>query len=197
MLSFLVGGLILLVPSQSSLERPPRRLNPAAWVTPGDYPPIAIQRGDAGTVGLRTRVRADGRVDRCDVELSSGSLLLDVTTCTLVQERARYDPVRDAAGHPIVADDSVRFTWRIPETSAPAPSEGLAIDTPFQFAVEFNIEPSGMVEQCRISKNIGAVPESIVLEICQMFDRGIPAIKDETGTPRPSNLRFAVDYALR
>jgi TonB family protein len=86
--------------------------NPASWVTTDDYPPAALLAGDEGSVGVSFDVNAQGRVVNCSVTSSSGSSLLDMTTCRLVERRGRYSPALDAAGNPIAGGrKSLRYRW--------------------------------------------------------------------------------------
>lgn len=91
------------------------RGNPSSWVTNEDYPPAAIRSGDQGSVGVSFTINGEGRVENCQVTASSGSALLDRTTCQLVTRRGRYSPALDAAGNPINQRQSLRFRWVLPE----------------------------------------------------------------------------------
>ena len=79
-----------------------------------DYPVAARERQESGTVQVRLGVGADGRVTGCDVIASSGSALLDRTTCRVLRARARFTPARDGNGQP--TGDSYttpKIVWRI------------------------------------------------------------------------------------
>jgi len=78
-----------------------------------DYPRAAGEEGLGGTVGVRFVVQPDGRVSRCDITRSSGSPILDDTTCRLIVERFRYDPSRDPDGRPVPATIVQHHTWVI------------------------------------------------------------------------------------
>lgn len=78
-----------------------------------DYPRAAGEEGVGGTVGVRFRVEADGRVSGCDVTRSSGSPALDDTTCRLIVQRFRYDPSRDPEGRPVPATIIQNHSWVI------------------------------------------------------------------------------------
>ncbi|NNM75542.1 TonB family protein [Sphingomonas sp. ID1715] len=78
-----------------------------------DYPRAAGEEGVGGTVGVRFVVEPDGRVSRCDVTRSSGSPVLDDTTCRLIVERFRYEPSRDPEGRPVPATIVQNHTWVI------------------------------------------------------------------------------------
>jgi protein TonB len=56
-------------------------------------------------------VRADGGVEHCRVVASSGSTLLDETTCRLIEARFRYVPARDATGAAITDIAGWRQDW--------------------------------------------------------------------------------------
>lgn len=68
-----------------------------------DYPRGLGEAGVTGAVAVRYLVGTDGRVADCAVERSSGSALLDDTTCGLIVRRFRFDPSRDEAGRPVPA----------------------------------------------------------------------------------------------
>ncbi len=91
------------------------RGSPSSWVTNDDYPPAAIRSGDQGSVGVSFTINTQGRVENCQVTSSSGSSLLDRTTCQLVTRRGRYTAAKDAAGSPITSRASLRFRWVLPE----------------------------------------------------------------------------------
>lgn len=89
-----------------------------------DYPAAAGESGAHGTVGVKFLVWTDGRVRDCRITRSSGSTLLDDTTCRLIVQRYRYDPSRDGAGRPVPAWILENHSWEIHEEppEPPAPS---------------------------------------------------------------------------
>jgi len=89
----------------SGIAAGPQRI--AGALSDRDYPRDAGRA--SGTVAIAFRVRADGRVDQCRVLASSGAARLDALTCTLVEQRFRYRPARDAAGLP--TDSGLRTTF--------------------------------------------------------------------------------------
>jgi protein TonB len=76
-----------------------------------DYPKAARQAGVVGAVTVHFDVRADGGVENCRVVTSSGSALLDETTCRLIEARFRYVPARDATGTAITDIAGWRQDW--------------------------------------------------------------------------------------
>lgn len=89
--------------------RGPERV--AGGLRDSDYPAAAAREYASGTVFIRLRIRADGRVQGCEVTRSSGSAVLDETTCRLAARRFRYRPALNAAGRPVPSIDTTNFTW--------------------------------------------------------------------------------------
>lgn len=79
-----------------------------------DYPAEAVRNREEGSVGFRIEVGADGRPSGCSIAASSGSALLDATTCRLLMERARFRPARDSRGKPTSDSFNGRIIWRMP-----------------------------------------------------------------------------------
>lgn len=73
----------------------------------------------SGTVGVRYRVNADGKVSDCLVTHSSGYLALDSLTCGLIERRFRFSPARDETGRPVSSIIVEEHSWIIP-AAAPA-----------------------------------------------------------------------------
>ena len=96
-------------------ERAQAISSPASWITNDDYPEAALHKGEQGSVGIEFTVARNGRISDCEVVHSSGSRLLDRTTCNLVTERALYSPALDAQGRAIEQTSRLRFRWQIAE----------------------------------------------------------------------------------
>ena len=64
-------------------------------------------------------VAVDGRVPRCRVTRSSGSPLLDDTTCRLIVERYRFKPAHDAQGRPFESQIVENEEWVIERDELP------------------------------------------------------------------------------
>ncbi|HEX8309597.1 MAG TPA: energy transducer TonB [Allosphingosinicella sp.] len=99
-------------------ERPPA-LVPARSKFPNlfaelDYPPAAIRAGEEGTVEFGLRIGPNGRVERCDVLVSSGSAILDSETCRMIRMRARFVPALDSEGRTTWDSLRGRTVWRLP-----------------------------------------------------------------------------------
>ena len=78
------------------------------------YPPAALAAGEQGTVRFVLAVDVAGRVTDCTISSSSGSETLDMETCRLMRELARFEPARDAAKKPVADSVFSRVTWRLP-----------------------------------------------------------------------------------
>jgi len=84
----------------------------AGALSNADYARAGLPRGAQGTVVIGFRVRADGGVDGCHTVRSSGYAAIDTATCRLVEQRFRFRPARDSAGHPVDYAENTDFTWR-------------------------------------------------------------------------------------
>lgn len=99
-----------------------RGLSPPRWLRgrlrDSDYPRGLGEAGVRGRVGVRYVVETDGRVTNCSVTRSSGSALLDDTTCALIEQRFRYDPARDRFGRPIRSNLIESYEWLVEDEPA-------------------------------------------------------------------------------
>lgn len=96
--------------SGSQLARP-ASLRSGSFNNERDYPESAKRREEEGTVRVTYQIGVDGRVAGCSVVGSSGSPVLDSTTCRIIQKRFRFDPARDSAGNPIPQTKSQSVRW--------------------------------------------------------------------------------------
>lgn len=78
---------------------PPRKIG--GRMRDSDYPKGLGVEGIQGRVSVRYLVDEMGRVADCEVTASSGSKILDDTTCRLISERFRFRPSRDGRGRPV------------------------------------------------------------------------------------------------
>lgn len=112
------------------------------WVSTADYPTAALRANDQGTSAFSLIVDKTGRVKECRITSSSGSALLDETTCRLVTQRARFIPAVDAQDNPIEGAYANRVRWVLPSVTAPEP--GTALTT-------FIVEADGSISDCSIN----------------------------------------------
>lgn len=84
-------------------------------ITNDDYPDRAARAEEEGTTAVEFEVNEQGRVENCRVTSSSGSTVLDETTCTLITRRFRYEPAKDSDGNPIRVKKADRVKWVLPQ----------------------------------------------------------------------------------
>jgi periplasmic protein TonB len=90
------------------------RNDPAAWVTPNDYPANDLRKGNQGTTRFRVIVGSNGRVQSCEITGTSGFASLDKVTCDRVTRRARFEAATDGTGTKVVGSYANAVVWRIP-----------------------------------------------------------------------------------
>jgi TonB family protein len=73
-----------------------------------------MRAGEQGVVEVALDVAPEGRVTACTVTASSGSAILDASTCRILRSRARFNPALDAAGKPVPDRIASRIAWRMP-----------------------------------------------------------------------------------
>jgi TonB family protein len=116
----LACSLLASVPAAAHGAAPAKGAQPARANLPSlfsdeDYPPEAVRNHEQGPVGFHLEIGKDGVPTDCSVTASSGSAILDSTTCRLIMERARFEPARDSRGRPTSDSYSGRIVWRLPE----------------------------------------------------------------------------------
>ncbi len=77
-----------------------------------DYPPEAYKKKISGIVGFKLVVNTFGRVVECMIVESSGSPLLDETTCSVLRRRARFIPAYDGTGTKVPGQYSNKVNWK-------------------------------------------------------------------------------------
>ncbi len=115
--------------------------NPGAWVTPADYPVMALRERREGVVRFKVAVNMDGRVTTCQITGSSGHSDLDEQTCKLIARRAFFRPATDPDGTAAAGFWSSAVRWEIPERSQAGPTQA-------SLTTSFVIELDGSVSDC-------------------------------------------------
>lgn len=131
------------------------RANLAAYITQDEYPVEAIRLGQEGTTAFRLDVGPNGRVTGCTVTASSGSAVLDATTCRLMRSRPRFTPATDERGQPTTNSVNARIRWTLP----PRPVPDLLL-------ARFVIGPDGAPRLCRMEVQHGTVRETREAPAC-------------------------------
>jgi TonB family protein len=101
---------------RSQLPRPAKPVeSPAEWFSQDDYPALALRQHIEGDVKVRFVIDKDGHVRQCNLITSSGSPLLDATTCGILITNARYWPARNSTGNAIMQIETQNVKWQIPK----------------------------------------------------------------------------------
>ena len=140
--------IIKLQPGKGSTPVPTG--NPGLWVTTNDYPASALKEDRDGLVGFSLTIGQDGKVMSCDITSSSGSPDLDSTACTLITQRARFSPAKDARGKPQIGQYTNRVRWQIPSKGQNV-SENLPIPKRGQASFSFTVDENGRPSNCTMS----------------------------------------------
>ena len=115
--------------------------NLTALIREEDYPASAIANEEQGSVAVRIAVDERGRAAGCAVEISSGSAALDLKTCEIVKERARFTPARNSAGQPVPGEFRQRVAWRLEDPLMPAED--------WSYEVVVTYHPDGKTVTCK------------------------------------------------
>ncbi|MGN6269281.1 MAG: energy transducer TonB [Sphingomonas sp.] len=99
--------------------------NPASWFPADAYPPEAKAAGIQGRTEFKLELDPQGRITECDIAKSSGSPLLDSTTCALLVTNARFKPARDASGRAVPGTWQSAMVWQL-AAAAPDTLEGFS-----------------------------------------------------------------------
>lgn len=112
----LAAACLAAAPAQAAKPKGPTRAHTRmpGLISNMDYPAAAIRAGEEGVVEYEIQIGADGRVEGCTILVSSGSAILDMTTCRMIRTRARFTPARDVDGRPTTDRQSGKMVWRLP-----------------------------------------------------------------------------------
>ena len=176
----------LLASAEVSAITPVVPLNAERWIQESDYPDEARRHGQQGKVYYLALVDRNGKVDRCEIENSSSSETLDNATCSLIKERAVFEPARNSEGKPVYFRFHSSITWSLPY-QPPVPINSWAYNG------QLLISNSGEALKCEEERR-GPVPEAAG-DFCRFFGKasGAVGLALRGGPGRKSKL---VDYEL-
>jgi len=183
--------LALLLSAAAALGNSPQMIDSKLWVSDADYPSAAINLGRGGAVVFNLTVGPSGKPTGCTVTRSSGYKPLDIRTCAVSMNRARFRPARDEAGDPITSVLSRRVTW--------SPDAPLTMDIPVDLVVNVQRLPGevrdpaivvrqvltydGKVESCQVDRP-GRLPALEKLACAQAADLAkLGPAKGDSGLP--------------
>ncbi len=194
-------------------EAPRPLVNPGEWITYADYPPQARREELSGTTRVRLDVDEKGVPTRCTIKLTSGSELLDTTTCAKLIERARFHPFLNSSGvaAPSVYETSVRWSGSEdapdPLATTPQPIDTrLWVSLPnlrFDPAVQgdrtamfdLQVDETGQVTECTITRGSG--DEQFDSSLCDQLEVNAAFEVSSSGPGRYSGGETILEQALR
>ena len=88
---------------------------PGLWVTANDYPAGSLRMGHEGVTRFQLNIGTDGKVQSCEVTVSSGHAALDDAACTNLRKRGKFVAATgpDGAAVPGIYSSAVR--WKLPK----------------------------------------------------------------------------------
>jgi TonB family protein len=89
------------------------KANLVEYFSNGDYPAVAIEKGQTGKVQFALLVQEDGRVADCTIVATSGAAALDSQVCAMLKVRAKFEPARGIDGKPAKDATVGSVIWRI------------------------------------------------------------------------------------
>ena len=100
---------------EPAMPHGPFLMNVAGWITSDDYPAAARDQELQGTVRIKLLIDTAGRVTDCIVVRSSGTPILDKTTCRLALTRAHFYPARVSIHQALPSTWTRNIVWRLPD----------------------------------------------------------------------------------
>jgi TonB family protein len=98
-------------PKLSALAIPVSK--PSDWIKRRDYPPAQRAARNEGVGTYYLAIGKDGSTIGCVITKSSGFRDLDLHTCALLKQRAKFTPAKDAKGVPTWGSYADNFEWKL------------------------------------------------------------------------------------
>lgn len=89
--------------------------NVAGFFSPNAYPPEAVRAGEQGRVVAAVAIDAAGQPTGCNITISSNSVSLDATTCSIAMTKIHYVAARDARGRSVSGSYDLKVRWVLPQ----------------------------------------------------------------------------------
>jgi hypothetical protein len=80
-----------------------------------DYPHQAVQENASGATRVMMMIDETGAMKDCMVEETSGIATLDAMTCSVLQQRAKFNPALDSAEKPTRSVLTSTIKWMMPQ----------------------------------------------------------------------------------
>jgi protein TonB len=114
-------GSILDKPVQQTIDPvfPPKLARPIGkpglWVTTNDYPASALRMGHEGVTRFQLSIGTDGKVQSCEVTMSSGHAALDQAACANLRQRGKFVAATGPDGGAVPGSYSSAVRWTLPK----------------------------------------------------------------------------------
>ena len=157
---------------------PPQPRQPQyRWFQSSDYPAEALRRREQGVVRYRVEIDAQGQPSDCRIAISSGSRILDDTTCLIVVQRGRFVPARDGNGQAVSGTYTGNTRWTLPPQPAqpPRPVQPIAFVSQGGLPVLLRFSGSRRNPQCKVESSDPEVSR-LGKKICAAYRRGHPRV---------------------
>ena len=92
---------------------------PSDWFPADSYPEAAKVAAQEGRTDFALEIDAKGHIMTCNIVKSSGSELLDTTTCSQIILNGRFEPARDAQGRAVPGRWESAMRWRLLDNDTP------------------------------------------------------------------------------
>lgn len=92
--------------------------NPGDWFPPESYPPDARIASQEGRTEFSLDIDSAGRITGCNIIGTSGSDLLDSTTCSQLILNGRFKPARDRNGKAMPGKWNSAMRWQLSDADA-------------------------------------------------------------------------------
>jgi TonB family protein len=85
----------------------------AGLISPDDYPGVALDEDQGGTVSYALLIDEKGKVADCTVIDTSGVAALDAQSCAIIKAKAQFVPAVGSDGKPAKDATTGKITWKI------------------------------------------------------------------------------------
>jgi TonB family protein len=132
----------------------------ANWITDNDYPKSAYAAGQQGRVTVALTVDDTGEPEVCAVQSTTADAALAKLSCTLLVQRAHFQPARDERGKPVESRFTQTVQWTLPDPRSLA-------DT--GYATRFDIREDGGIADCSVVGLGGQPLDRQTARMCDQF----------------------------
>ena len=184
----------------------PTSVGPPTWFKADDYPISHIQAGRSFELKIRLTVKADGSLQGCSIEHSSGDKEFDKYNCALVLSRAKFSPALAADGTPVIGVYRARVSWKMDDRKPKSGTGDLeltvdklpsGVESPAMVQLAIAVDSDGRPSDCAAGNadQNAALARIACAQLVQSF-RAIPA-RLPTGELVPSVQTASVTFVSR